>query len=828
MHLSLLGLTVSAVAVLFVMGVAQGADAPVYDVPRMDKVVLDGDAADWGDDGFRVDSFAPAMKPVKPAEAFSTRVRLGWNDEGLLMLVFWHDASWDEAAATSDLSNHDSMEVFFAREPGPLFLVRWFVAPGMAANQPEPRMFTTDRRTDPDLLKLSADIKVVRKGTAGDCVLEALIPWAPLGVTPAMGTKVAFQVAFNDQEESDYYPVWTVEPDEDSASLTPHILRLSDKASSAVAGGLRARGAYILEKGETQVSVAASNEYMGKTASIKDDEGRELAKAEFRDNGPSSALADATFPMPPVGKSYKTLSVEIDGRKEASLDMQDADALRAWAFLHRELAVRPGAVFDAEVFPTFEFADPGAARALVGPYSIKASYYDRDYKPVTAAGVFGRYGAVVEITADSGKTYKRFMTLCRMNAERAHEDRQKIVNKELPASDGRLSADAVLLAAQHERDAGKQVSTAQDFYTDPLQVDRQWWVGFKRAFYGYDKRWPEAPACPRPLDGAPATVVHEGTLAEAGMRPGADKAIDAALTKWAGDTDEAFAVCVVRHGVIVLHKAYGTRDGRPMTVSDKSWMASISKIMSGALMMTFVDQGLVKLDDPVGAYLPAFNGVTTNKPLTIRRLYNHTDGLDDHWGNNANDMEERVAALAPYLEVGKFYRYNGTGLELGAKVMEAVSGLSLPNIFKTRLLDPLGCANTDIGSGSYDAAGIPLDMARIGQMLLNKGAYGNMRFMSRETFEALLPLPIDAQVEQPTSEEYGVGSSWAMRTVDPKAFGHGAASSATFIVAPTLDMVIVMTRNAAGANFQRYNQQFLDAVCSGIADPLAVESTEAE
>ena len=220
--------------------------------------------------------------------------------------------------------------------------------------------------------------------------------------------------------------------------------------------------------------------------------------------------------------------------------------------------------------------------------------------------------------------------------------------------------------------------------------------------------------------------------------------------------------------------------------------------------------------------------MTTNKPLTIRRLYNHTDGLDDHWGNQAHDMEERIAALAPYLEVGKFYRYNGTGLELGAKVMEAVSGLSLPSIYKSRLLDPLGCANTEVGSGSFDAGSVPLDMARIGQMLLNKGAYGDMRFMSEETFEAFLPLPIKDQVEQPTTEYYGVGSTGAMPTRDAKAIGHGAASSATFVVARTLDMVIVMTRNAAGTNFQRYNQQFLDAVWAEIADPVAVESTEAE
>jgi CubicO group peptidase (beta-lactamase class C family) len=829
MPLSLLGLAVAAAALLFPAGASRATDTPVYDIPRLAAFALDGDPADWADNGFRIDSFAPAMKPLKPADAFAASVRLAWNDDGLLMLVFWHDANWEEAATTSDISNHDSMEVFFARQPEPLFLVRWFVAPGMAANQPEPRTFTTDRRSDPDLLKLSADIKVARKANAGDCVLEALIPWAPLGVAPAMGTTVAFQVAFNDQEESDYYPVWTVEPGENSASLTPHILKLSDKASGPVTTGLRARGGYVIDRGETQVSIAASSAYAGKTAVIKDDEGRTLAKAEFKDNGPANTLAEATFAMPPVGKPYKTLSVEIDGKTEASLEMQDADALRAWAFLHQELIAQPAAVFDTDTFPAFEFATPDVAKALIGPYSIKASFYDNGYNPVTAASALGRYAAVIEITADSGKVYKRFMTLCRMTAEQAHKDLQKTINrKPLDTAVSPDAADPIHAAALHESKGGKQVSTNLDFYTNPVQIDRQWWVGLKRRLYGYDKRWPEASACPAPLEGAPAPVVREGTLAEAGMKPDADKAIDAVLTRWAGDTDESFAVCIVRHGVIVLHKAYGTRDGHPLTVDDKSWMASISKLMSGTLMMTFVDQGLVNLDDPVSIYLPALDGVTTNQPLTIRRLYNHTDGLDEHWGNNANDMEERIAALAPHLEVGKFYRYNGTGLELGGKVMEAISGLSLPSIFRARLLDPLGCAHTDVGSGSYDAGSVPLDMARIGQMLLNKGSYGRLRFMSPATFEAMLPLPIKDQVEQATSEQYGVGSAWAIPSLDSKAFGHGAASSATFIVAPTLDMVIVMTRNAAGNNFQRYNHEFFDILRAQIADPPSVESTDTQ
>lgn len=103
-------------------------------------------------------------------------------------------------------------------------------------------------------------------------------------------------------------------------------------------------------------------------------------------------------------------------------------------------------------------------------------------------------------------------------------------------------------------------------------------------------------------------MARAGTLAEAGMKPDAAEKIDAALREWAADTDQAFAVCGVRHGVIVLHRAYGTREGKPMTVDMKSWMASVTKTMSASLMMMLVDQGILDLDDPVEKYVPALRG----------------------------------------------------------------------------------------------------------------------------------------------------------------------------------------------------------------------------
>ena len=155
---------------------------------------------------------------------------------------------------------------------------------------------------------------------------------------------------------------------------------------------------------------------------------------------------------------------------------------------------------------------------------------------------------------------------------------------------------------------------------DPFALDRQYWVTLKRKLTGMDKAFSKPFVCPTPLDGKAAQTVREGTLAEAGMKPDAAEKIDAVLSDWAPKDDQAFAVCIVRHGVIVLNKAYGTRDDKPMTLHSKSWMASITKTMSASMMWMLIDQGLVGLDDPVGSTARAAAEV---KHRSIRHLYTH-------------------------------------------------------------------------------------------------------------------------------------------------------------------------------------------------------------
>jgi CubicO group peptidase (beta-lactamase class C family) len=187
-----------------------------------------------------------------------------------------------------------------------------------------------------------------------------------------------------------------------------------------------------------------------------------------------------------------------------------------------------------------------------------------------------------------------------------------------------------------------------------------------------------------------------------------------------------------------------------------------------------------------------------------------------------NDLEEVVAGYYPNLDVGERWEYNGTGVSLGARIIELMSNELLAKFYRNHLLDPLGCANTDVMGTYGDAFSVPLDMAKIGQMLLNKGAYGDMRFFSEETCEKMMPRKLPDLPGSMAGLEYGVGTSRYDETValglGDDSFGHGAASSAIFLVDPTNKLIIVMTRNTAGKEFDKYKEPFITAVLDSVAE----------
>lgn len=815
---------------------ATWAEKPaVFDIPRLDNITIDGDGGEWGNRGFR----AAAMVPSEGSRQPATEFRVGWDESGLLLLDKVLDEALSEEAEPNVLWQGDSVELYLSPKYAAPESMQVIIAPGVDAHYPKPRFQFQGNPNNKERLS-AMKVEAAAKKIAGGYLLEVRIPWSNIGVIPRPGVELPFQICTNDRDNQGEWGQVRWYPAQANIlylSESAYLLRLSHQASPALLA--RATGAYEQAR-SARISVTAAPEYIGKRYLLK--EGRTSLANGTLTAGGGWAVGEIKLPMPLRGREHGELTLLMPEAAPIAVSLPTAAAARANEFINAKVVFSPYYFSEAKL-PSGEFESPLAVESLIGHYTTTSSYYNAAFQPVDEAKEPGRYGAVLEVKPESGRMSRRFRTLYR--TANATGDKPLVIanpatlaqmginptaikveaegidnfNSNLMESNQKYGDSAVLLAGLY--DSGND-ATKRDFSSNFRAQDRQWWVTFKRKYYGMDKIYPQPFVSPRKLAGAPAPVVHKGSLAEAGFKADAAQKIDAVCQEWAADSDEAFGVCVVRHGVIVLHKAYGTREGQPMTLTTQSWMASISKLMAASLMMQMVDQGFVNLDDPVDKFLPALRGIKVETPLTVRHLYTHTCGLDGHWGDGNNDLEELIADLYPTLEIGKHHNYNGVGYALGSKIVETISNEALPQFYKKHLLDPLGMNNTMVTTASWDARSVPMDMAVFGQMLLNGGAYGDQLFFSKATFQQMLPEKLTKVLGPNASLEWGIGITnmdWlSNEAVSAKTFGHGAASSATMAIDPVNDLIIVMTRNSEGKNFGAYNSRFFHAIGEGMVD----------
>ena len=163
---------------------------PVYDIPRIDNVVIDGNDADWGSrGGLRVDLLAAMDGDFKALDDHATRLRVAWDMNGLLLLVYVWDDVWVEHPEDRGIWIGDGVEVFLAPHRGARDRCQWLIAPGMTKLQPEPRWYHFERRQAAAVKNLPAELEVARTKTENGHVLETRLPWSALAIRPASGRR---------------------------------------------------------------------------------------------------------------------------------------------------------------------------------------------------------------------------------------------------------------------------------------------------------------------------------------------------------------------------------------------------------------------------------------------------------------------------------------------------------------------------------------------------------------------------------------------------------------------------------------------------------------
>ncbi|HEV2904101.1 MAG TPA: serine hydrolase domain-containing protein, partial [Pyrinomonadaceae bacterium] len=206
----------------------------------------------------------------------------------------------------------------------------------------------------------------------------------------------------------------------------------------------------------------------------------------------------------------------------------------------------------------------------------------------------------------------------------------------------------------------------------------------------------------------------------------------------------SFAVVIIQNDRIVYRKSFGN-----YRIDQVVPIASSSKWLAGALVMSLVDEGKLSLDAPVSKYLPEFTG--DKAAITVRQLFAHTSGLPPEIGcrnNRQTTLEacaKQIAKANLRAQPGTEFFYGGVSMHAGGRVVEVVTGKSWNDAFVDRIAKPLGMTNTDFlayGPTSNprpagDARSTLDDYAKFLQMILNGGAINGRRILSAKAVEEM-------------------------------------------------------------------------------------------
>src|SRR5579872_581896 len=182
-----------------------------------------------------------------------------------------------------------------------------------------------------------------------------------------------------------------------------------------------------------------------------------------------------------------------------------------------------------------------------------------------------------------------------------------------------------------------------------------------------------------------------------GMRPEHLERAEAILNQ--GLKDELYycaVYCILRHGMIVSHGAIGTAQPNATPAIPAAFdtifdMASVTKSMTGAMIMQCVEEGRIRLSSTVGRLLPEAEGKPLAK-VTVRQIATHTSGLPPWLAlyKSKEPVLDQILAAGLTTEPGTHYTYSDLGYITLGIILERVLGKPLEVLVQERICKPLG------------------------------------------------------------------------------------------------------------------------------------------
>jgi len=208
--------------------------------------------------------------------------------------------------------------------------------------------------------------------------------------------------------------------------------------------------------------------------------------------------------------------------------------------------------------------------------------------------------------------------------------------------------------------------------------------------------------------------------------------------------------------VIHEHTVGDVSGGTPMAV------ASSAKWLTAATFMTYVDQGVIALDDDISKQLPEFAG--SSPPITARQLLTHTSGVrDNSCQDDGTSLETCVRTLASSpreFPAGSSFSYGNSPFLVVGRLIEVLGDRDFATVVRQRLTGPLGMdATTWPGAPTapnpaFGASVTVDDYGKFLDMILHGGVSHGTRVLSADAVAQMIS---DQVSRYDTSHDYSVG-----------------------------------------------------------------------
>lgn len=283
-------------------------------------------------------------------------------------------------------------------------------------------------------------------------------------------------------------------------------------------------------------------------------------------------------------------------------------------------------------------------------------------------------------------------------------------------------------------------------------------------------------------------------------------AISAFLDEIANSKIEFHSIMVVRHGHVIAEGWWA-----PYAPSLKHTLYSLSKSFTSTAVGLAVSEGRFSVDTNVISFFPDELPDNVNPNLSAMKVKHlltmstgHVKDTIQPMRHSSESWVKTFLSLPVEREPGSFFLYNTGASYMLSAIVQKTTGKTLQQYLRPRLFDPLSIEGEDwetdhmgINTGGYGLRVKTEDLAKFGQLYLQKGKWNGKQILSPEWIAEATRSQIASNSSKPSrpreEDDWAQGYGYQFWMCRPGGYRADGAFGQFSMVMPQYDAVIAIT-----------------------------------